>query len=130
MRKAGTDARGTLALARMAAIRLLWARPLPSRWRPAAKSHLRASLVETEMAHFFFDIDDGATSYPDTEGYEMDDLAAAKRSGLRALHSSMRNNIDAEAARTVMRMTILDAGRSPIWILTLTLLSAGPARPN
>ena len=82
------------------------------------------------MALFFFDIDDGAATFSDTEGYQADNLAEARKIGRQALQESMRDNVDDDAAHTRLQMTILDAERLPVWVLTVTLSSAEPRRPH
>jgi hypothetical protein len=84
----------------------------------------------SKMALFFFDIRDGASVFSDLEGCEADDLASARRLGRQALQESMRDNVDDDAARAELRMTILDADRLPVWVLTVTVSSAEPPRPN
>ena len=82
------------------------------------------------MALYFFDIDDGATAFSDTEGYQAEALAGARRMGRQALHEAMRDNVDDDAAQSEMRMTIFDADRLAVWVMTVTLSSSQPSRPH
>lgn len=82
------------------------------------------------MARFFFDLADAQGMFPDAEGYEAADLAAARRMGRQALHESMRDNIDDESEHFELRMTILDADRLPVWVLVVTVSSGRPLRQN
>jgi len=82
------------------------------------------------MALYFFDIENGAAAFSDTEGSEAEDLAGARRMGRQALHEAMRDNVDDDAAQSEMRMTIFDADRLAVWVMTVTLSSAEPSRPH
>ena len=84
------------------------------------------------MPRFFFEMIDGDTQFPDTEGTELTDAAAAREEALRALGERVHYELpDGDRREFIVR--VLDDQAEPVVTATLSLRVTYPdthRRPN
>ena len=81
------------------------------------------------MARFYFDVNDGRERSIDAEGIELEDLEEARRTAVRELAQTIRDEVP-DGERDSFVVTVRDSDGIPVYVATATMLGESLSRQH